>query len=61
LEEYGPNAVEEKTTPLWRIFLGKFSGPMEILIEIAIVLSLLNGVLSPQHVRVVWLLVVIFL
>jgi hypothetical protein len=27
-----------------------FVGPMPILIEIAIVLSLINGILSPQHV-----------
>jgi magnesium-transporting ATPase (P-type) len=50
LNEYGPNAVEEKTKPLWRLFLEKFIGPMEILIEIAVILSLLNGIFSPQHV-----------
>lgn len=51
LNEYGPNAVEEKVKPLWRLFLEKFIGPMEILIEIAVILSLLNAIFSPQHVN----------
>lgn len=49
LAKYGPNAVEERVTPVWKLFLLKFWGPMPILIEIAIILSLVNGILSPEH------------
>jgi len=45
---YGPNAVVEKVTPWWRLLLLKFWGPMPILIEIAIILSLVNAIASPE-------------
>eukprot|EP00122_Pirum_gemmata_P015184 Pgem_evm1s14187 len=36
---WGPNALEEKTTPKWKIFLLQFWGPMPCLIWIAIIIE----------------------
>jgi H+-transporting ATPase len=38
--EFGPNAVAEKATPRWRVFLMKFWGPIPWMLEAAILLQL---------------------
>jgi H+-transporting ATPase len=43
LGEFGANAVTEKTTSSWRIFLAKFWAPIPWLLEAAIVLQLCLG------------------
>jgi len=40
LGEFGPNAVAEKATPRWRVFLTKFWGPIPWMFEVAILLQL---------------------
>ncbi len=42
LDRYGPNALEEEKTPLWRLVLSYFWGPIPWMIEIAAVLSAVN-------------------
>jgi H+-transporting ATPase len=32
---HGPNAIEEKTSPRWRIFLSKFGSPIPLLLGVA--------------------------
>lgn len=49
LRKFGPNMVKENVTPMWKIFLLNFWGPMPILIEISILLSMINAIFSPQH------------
>jgi magnesium-transporting ATPase (P-type) len=61
LAKYGPNSVEEKGKPTWRLLLEKFIGPMEILIEIAVILSLMNGIFSPQHDYVSFVVLLVLL
>jgi len=58
---YGPNAVVEKTTPWWKLLLLKFWGPMPILIEIAIILSLVNAIVSEEHDFVSFIVLVLLL
>jgi H+-transporting ATPase len=40
--KYGLNEVPEKKTPLWKLFLKQFTGPMQIMIESAAILCLIN-------------------
>jgi H+-transporting ATPase len=40
LGEFGPNAIAEKATPRWRVYLTKFWGPIPWLLEAAILLQL---------------------
>ena len=39
LEQYGPNALEEKKIPLWKRLLSYFWGPIPWMIEVAAILS----------------------
>ncbi|APZ44544.1 plasma-membrane proton-efflux P-type ATPase [Acidihalobacter ferrooxydans] len=43
LAKYGPNALEEKEIPLWRRLVSYFWGPIPWMIEIAAILSAVNG------------------
>ena len=40
LGEFGPNAINEKAPPRWRVFLTKFWAPVPWLLEAAIILQL---------------------
>jgi H+-transporting ATPase len=40
LEKFGSNAITEKTSPRWRVFLAKFWSPIPWLLEVAIVLQI---------------------
>jgi H+-transporting ATPase len=40
LAEFGPNAVPERTPPLWRVFLAKFWTPVAWMLEAAVVLQI---------------------
>ena len=42
-EQYGPNEIEEKTHPAFVRFLKKFIGPIPLMIEAALVLSVIAG------------------
>lgn len=41
-EKYGLNLIPEHKTPLWKLFLKQFTGPMQIMIEAAALLCLVN-------------------
>ncbi|WP_455380722.1 HAD-IC family P-type ATPase, partial [Acidihalobacter prosperus] len=41
--QFGPNALEEKETPLWRRLVSYFWGPIPWMIEIAAILSAVNS------------------
>ncbi|AWN17140.1 plasma-membrane proton-efflux P-type ATPase [Salinisphaera sp. LB1] len=43
LDQYGANQLSEQHTPLWRVLLSYFWGPIPGMIEIAAVLSAVNG------------------
>jgi magnesium-transporting ATPase (P-type) len=43
LEENGPNEIEEKKIPLWKQFLLNFWGPLQWMVEAAVLLALINA------------------
>lgn len=43
VEKYGLNEVPEEKEPLWKLFIKQFTGPMQIMIEVAALLSMSIG------------------
>ena len=46
LERDGPNEIETKSISMWRLLLSKFTGALPFLIELAVVLALVNALIS---------------